>query len=92
MRGMPRIAAAVALAFCLLPAPLAGCARDADAIRADPSTKVPSTASPAPPSSSGGPFSDLVGVNPRYDARQLLTAGKLIQADPDAGSTDASEN
>src|SRR5204862_4648337 len=28
-----------------------------------------------------GPFRDLVGVNPRYDARSLLTQGALVDDD-----------
>ncbi len=36
------------------------------------------TEPPAPVVGNGGPFDELIGVAPRYDARALLTAGRLI--------------
>src|SRR5437762_368344 len=51
---------------------IAGCPR-APSIRA--------VTRPAPLLGRDGPFRDLVGVNPRYDARSLLTQGALVDDD-----------
>jgi hypothetical protein len=77
-----RIRPLVVFAFVTL-----ACRRDAAPIGKDPTPvqTIGTTTTTSGTPSIQGPFSELVGVNPRYDAKQLLTAGKLVGDATEAG-------